>query len=292
MDNEMILEKKPEPVPEVRRFRINRRIKTLIVTCFIGAFLLAVFVGGIFITEDVVASDFSQKNLMPSASHWFGTDWLGRDMFLRTVKGLSISIVVGTVASVASAIIATIIGIVAATGSRWLDAVINWVIDLVMGVPHMVLLILVSFVCGKGLTGLLIGITVTHWCGLARLIRSEVLQLRTQQYIAVSRRLGKSSGWILIHHILPHMVPQFVIGIVLMFPHAILHESSLSFLGFGLPPEQPAVGIILAESMKHLSTGMWWLAVFPGVFLVLLVILFEKLGDNLRMIIDPYSAQE
>ena len=143
MDNEMILEKKPEPVPEVRRFRINRRIKTLIVTCFIGAFLLAVFVGGIFITEDVVASDFSQKNLMPSASHWFGTDWLGRDMFLRTVKGLSISIVVGTVASVASAVIATIIGIVAATGSRWLDAVINWVIDLVMGVPHMVLLILV-----------------------------------------------------------------------------------------------------------------------------------------------------
>ena len=88
------------------------------------------------------------------------------------------------------------------------------------------------------------------------------------------------------------MVPQFVIGIVLMFPHAILHESSLSFLGFGLPPEQPAVGIILAESMKHLSTGMWWLAVFPGVFLVLIVILFEKLGDNLRMIIDPYSAQE
>ena len=88
------------------------------------------------------------------------------------------------------------------------------------------------------------------------------------------------------------MVPQFIIGIVLLFPHAILHESSLSFLGFGLPPEQPAVGIILAESMKYLSSGMWWLAVFPGALLVFLVILFEKLGDNLRTIADPYSANE
>ena len=240
----------------------------------------------------MTASDFTQKNLPPSWSHFFGTDWLGRDMFLRTVKGLSLSITIGTIASVGSAVIATIIGIVAATGSRWLDSFINWLIDLVMGVPRLVLLILISFVCGKGLTGLLIGVTATHWCSLARLIRSEVLQLRTQQYIAVSRRLGKSSGWILLHHILPHMVPQFIIGIVLMFPHAILHESSLSFLGFGLPPEQPAVGIILAESMRYLSSGMWWLSLLPGLLLVLIVVLFEKLGDHLKQIIDPYSAHE
>ena len=88
------------------------------------------------------------------------------------------------------------------------------------------------------------------------------------------------------------MIPQFIIGLILLFPHAILHESSLSFLGFGLPPEQPAIGIILSESMKYLSSGMWWLAVFPGLSLLLLVILFEKLGDNLRKIIDPYSAHE
>jgi peptide/nickel transport system permease protein len=278
--------------PLKKRFYINRRTKTIFVSALIGAFILAIFIAGQFITDDMVAADFTQKNLAPSWSHWFGTDWLGRDMFLRTIKGLSISITVGTVASAASAVIATIIGIIAATGSRWLDEFINWFIDLVMGVPHLILLILISFVCGKGFTGLMIGLVCTHWCSLARLIRAEVLQIRTQQYIAVSRRLGHSSPWILIHHVLPHMVPQFIIGIVLLFPHAILHESSLSFLGFGLPPEQPAIGIILSESMKYLSSGMWWLAVFPGALLVLIVVLFEKLGDNLRAIIDPYSAQE
>ena len=118
------------------------------------------------------------------------------------------------------------------------------------------------------------------------------MQLRSQQYIAVSRRLGKSSGWILVNHLLPHLVPQFFVGLILMFPHAILHESAISFLGYGLPPEQPAIGIILAESMKYLSAGLWWPAVFPGLTLVLIVLLIDKLGDNLRMILDPYSAQQ
>ncbi len=154
------------------------------------------------------------------------------------------------------------------------------------------LVILISFAMGRGLKGLLIGIAATHWCSLARLIRGEVMQLRNQQYVAVSRRLGKSSGWILVNHLLPHLVPQFFVGLVLMFPHAILHEASVSFLGYGLPPEQPAIGIILSESMKYISSGMWWPAVFPGLIMVLTVLLVDRLGDNLRMILDPYSAQE
>ena len=93
-------------------------------------------------------------------------------------------------------------------------------------------------------------------------------------------------------HLIPHLVPQFIIGLILLFPHAILHESAVSFLGYGLSPEQPAIGIILAESMKFLSAGIWWHAVFPGLALVCIVILIDKLGDNLKMIIDPYSAQE
>jgi peptide/nickel transport system permease protein len=104
--------------------------------------------------------------------------------------------------------------------------------------------------------------------------------------------MGKSSGWILTHHLLPHLVPQFFVGLILLFPHAILHEAGVSFLGYGLPPEQPAIGIILSESMKYLSAGMWWTAVFPGILLVAIVLLVDKLGDSLRMIIDPYSAQE
>lgn len=275
-----------------KKQKINYRTKTLILSLAILCILAAVYIGGLFVQEEAVAVNFKQMNLKPSLTHFFGTDWLGRDLFLRTIKGLSISITVGMVASFASAIIATLIGIAAATGSKRLDQFINWLIDLVMGVPHMILLILISFACGRGMKGLLIGIAVTHWTSLARLIRGEVLQIRSQQYIRVSRKLGHGSGFILVKHILPHLVPQFIIGLVLMFPHAILHEASISFLGYGLPPEQPAIGIILSESMKYLSSGMWWIAVFPGLTLVIIVILLEKLGDNLKTLIDPYSAQE
>lgn len=274
------------------RSGMNRRKKTVILTCLILAVLLSAYIAGIFISDEAVAVDFANARKTPSLQHPFGTDWTGRDMLLRTLKGLSVSITVGIVASAISAVIAVLVGVAAATGSKLIDGFINWLIDLVMGVPHIILIILISFACGGGLTGLLAGIAVTHWTSLARLIRAEVLQIRSEQYIAVSRRLGKSSGWILTRHILPHMIPQFVVGLVLMFPHAILHEASASFLGFGLPPEQPAIGIILQESMKYISSGMWWLAFFPGLMLVIFVILFDRLGDNLKMLIDPYSAQE
>lgn len=272
--------------------KINRRTRTLLYTILMAALLIAAYAAGVLIPEEAVASSLMGAKLPPSWEHPFGTDALGRDLFLRTLKGLAVSMTVGIVASAISAVIAVLIGIAAATGSKRVDAFINWVIDLVMGVPHTVLIILISFAMGRGLKGLLIGIAATHWTSLARLIRGEVLQLRSQQYVAVSRRLGKSSGWILVHHLLPHLVPQFIVGLILMFPHAILHEASISFLGFGLPPEQPAIGIILSESMKYLSAGIWWPAVFPGALLVLIVLLIDKLGDNLRMIIDPYSAQE
>ena len=271
---------------------LNRRTKIIIYAAVIFLVLLGIYVSGAFLGDSQITADFSKKALPPSLEHPFGTDMLGRDMLVRTIKGLSVSIVVGVVASSVSAVIALIVGVVAATGKSWLDHFMNWLIDLVMGIPHTVLLILISFACGKGLKGVLIGVAVTHWTGLARIIRSEVLQLSSQQYIEVSRKLGHSNWWITIHHILPHMVPQFLIGLILMFPHAIMHESGLTFLGFGLSPEQPAIGIILSESMKYLSTGMWWLAFFPGLMLVIIVLLFDKLGENMKKIIDPYSSHE
>lgn len=273
-------------------FHLNRRRKTIIFAGLIIIVLFGVYLAGILLSDELITADFAQKALKPSLAHPFGTDMLGRDMLVRTIKGLSVSIAVGTTASVVSAVIALLAGVAAAAGSSWLDHVMNWVIDLVMGIPHTVLLILISFACGKGLKGVLIGVAVTHWTGLARIIRSEVLQIRSRQYIEVSRKLGHSGWWITLHHILPHMVPQFIIGLILMFPHAIMHESSLTFLGFGLSPEQPAIGIILSESMKYLSAGMWWLAFFPGLMLVIIVLLFDRLGENLKKIIDPYSAQE
>lgn len=211
----------------------------------------------------------------------FGTDMLGRDMLVRTIKGLSVSITVGTVASSVSAVIALIVGVVAATGAVWMDNFINWLIDLVMGIPHTVLLILISFACGKGLKGVLIGVAVTHWTGLARIIRSEVLQIRSQQYIEVSRKLGHSSWWITVNHILPHMIPQFIIGLILMFPHAIMHESSLTF--WDLDCLGAAGGRDYFVRVNEIPVHRNVVAgLFPGLMLVIIVLLFDRLGENLK----------
>ncbi len=277
---------------KISELKLNGRTRLLILTAIISLVLISVYACGLLIPEEAVAGDYMSASLPPSAAHIFGTDALGRDLFLRTLKGLSVSITVGMIASLISAVIAVFVGIAAASGSRRVDAAASWCIDLVMSVPHTILIILISFVLGRGLMGLLVGIAATHWCSLARLIRGEVLQLRGEQYIAVSRKLGKSTGWIVRNHLLPHLLPQFIVGLVLLFPHAILHEASVSFLGFGLPPEEPAIGIILSESMRYLSAGMWWSAAFPGLTLVLIVLLVDKLGEQLRLILDPYSAQE
>ena len=271
---------------------MNRRRRLIVSTAVLAAVVLGIYAAGLLIPEESIAAGFANAKRPPCLKFPFGTDALGRDLFLRTVKGLSVGMTVGIAASCVSAVIAVFVGIAAAMGSRAVDGFINWVIDLVMGVPHTILVILISFALGRGLKGLLIGIAATHWCSLARLIRGEVMQLRSQPYVAVSRRLGKSSGWILTHHLLPHLVPQFLVGLVLLFPHAILHEAAVSFLGYGLPPEQAAIGIILSESMKYISAGLWWPAVFPGAVLVAIVLLIDRLGDNLKTIIDPYSAQD
>lgn len=272
--------------------KLNYRYKTMLLSIVIVSIIIIIYTAGLIINEKDVAPNFNHMNLSPSFEHVFGTDWLGRDLFFRTLKGLSISITVGIISSSLGAVIATLVGIVAAMSPKYMDHFINWIINLVMGVPHMILLILISFACGKGMKGLLIGIVLTHWTNLARLIRGEVIQLRSSEYIAISSKLGRSKSWILVKHMIPHIMPQLIIGMVLIFPHAILHEASLSFLGYGLQPEEPAIGIILSESMRYLSTGYWWLSVFPGITMGLIVLLIDKLGDNLKILIDPYSAQE
>ncbi len=272
--------------------RVNHRTKLIILVTIMFILLVGIYICGRVIPNQAITGSFLNAKQAPSLKHLFGTDALGRDLFLRTIKGLSVSITIGAIASLISAFIAVLVGIAASIGNKKIDDAINWIIDLVMGVPHTILIILISFAFGRGMKGLLIGIAATHWCSLARLIESEVLRLRKEQYVLVSKKLGKSNWWILTNHMLPHLVPQFIVGIVLMFPHAILHEASVSFLGFGLSSEQAAIGIILSESMRYLSIGMWWTAVLPGLTLVLLVFLIDKIGEYLRMILDPYSAQE
>ncbi|MCI8333209.1 MAG: ABC transporter permease [Lachnospiraceae bacterium] len=270
----------------------NGRIRTAL---FFGAAVFLLFgitAGGLLLSEEAMVTDFSRKELAPGFPYLFGTDWLGRDMLARTLTGLSMSIRLGLLAAGISSLIALGLGIASATMGRAVDSVITWIIDLVMGIPHILLLILISYAAGKGLKGVIIGVSLTHWTSLARLIRGEVLQLKEASYIKVAKKLGMRPLDIARKHMLPHLFPQFLVGLVLLFPHAILHEASITFLGFGLSPEQPAVGVILSESMKYLATGKWWLAVFPGLLLVLTVMLFDMAGESLRKLLDPGSVHD
>lgn len=251
----------------------------------------AVLISGALLSGRAMVTDFSRKNLSPCPAYPFGTDWMGRDMLARTLAGLSLSIRIGLLTAWVSAAVALALGVAASLG-RWADAAVAWWIDLTMGVPHILLVMLISIACGRGAAGVTAGVALSHWTSLARVLRGELIQLRQAPYLLAAEKLGVSRRRIVTGHMLPHLLPQFVTGLVLLFPHAILHEASVTFLGFGLPPEQPAIGVILSESMGYLTTGKWWLALFPGAALAAVVMLFAGLGEQLRRLLDPASAHE
>jgi peptide/nickel transport system permease protein len=151
---------------------------------------------------------------------------------------------------------------------------------------------MLAFVFGGGLPGVATAIALTHWPNLARIVRAEMIQLKSADYIHISRRLGQSRFRIAVQHMLPHLIPQLFVGTLLIFPHAILHEAAITFLGLGLSPQQPAIGIILSESMRYLSAGMWWLAFFPGLALLLVVRAFDVLGNSLKVLTGTGSSRE
>ncbi len=274
------------------RFFLNRRQSTLLFLLVSLVILAGITVAGVLLEEQAAATDFTRTNLAPGRAFWFGTDWMGRDMFIRTIAGLSLSIRIGALTAAVSAAAALVLGTAAATLGRRADSVISWCIDLVMGIPHILLVMLISIACGRGFAGVVAGVSLSHWPSLARVIRGEVLQLRNAPYILVAEKLGVSKLQIAGRHMLPHLFPQFLTGLILLFPHAILHEASVTFLGFGLSSEQPAIGVILSESMQYLTTGRWWLALFPGLSLVLVVGVFALLGERVRYLLDPSSVHE
>ncbi len=276
----------------LQRFRQRNRRKQALVMSVLAVVLLLLLIGsGFFIGADRLTVNFDIANSAPSLKYPFGTDWLGRDMLVRTIKGLALSFWVGLLAAFVSAVIALVLSLLLLL-NKTMDTLVTGLIDLFLGLPHIVALILISFMIGGGLKGVIIAVALTHWPILARLLRAEIMQIKNTEYITVSRNMGKSWFWIARHHIMPHLLPQLVIGFILMFPHAILHEAGITFLGFGLSSEQPAIGIILSEAMGYLSSGMWWLAVFPGLMLLLMVAIFDSLGRNLRKVLDPFKGQQ
>ncbi|MBR6023391.1 MAG: ABC transporter permease [Methanobrevibacter sp.] len=267
---------------------LNLRQKTLLTIGLTGLVLLIIFISGTLINGNL-PTDFSIKMQAPSFSHPFGTDWMGRDMLIRTLKGLSLSIMIGLGASIISSIIATILAFVASF-NKYCDEFVSWLIDLFASIPHILLIMMISIALGKGAFGVTMAVAFSHWVNLTRVLRAEVLQINTSEYVNLSRKFGKSKLWIARQHILPLVLSQIFVGTLLVFPHAIMHESSVTFLGFGLSPHEPAIGIILSESMTYLAMGAWWLAFFPGIALLIVVLLFDIIGENLKRLVDPSEA--
>lgn len=266
---------------------VSKKGRSWIIVFISMTFFISLFLLGNLMNPAGLETDFLHRKIAPNFSYPFGTDWLGRDMLVRTIKGLCTSLKLGLLAASFSSIISLVLGLMAATLGPKIDYLVSGLIDLVMSTPHLVLLILISFACGGGVRGVVIAVAVSHWPHLARIIRAEILVLRESNFILLSQKFGKSTFWITWRHMVPHVLPQFIIGLILMFPHAILHSAGLTFLGFGIAPHDPSIGVLLSESMRHISTGYWWLAILPGLALIFTVKIFDTLGNCLRCICDP-----
>ena len=285
----MIKKKKADDKKQWFLYSANLRTKTLVIIALSALIIISIFVCGYFVRD--IPTSFINANQMPSLEHLFGTDWMGRDMFQRTIAGLGLSLMVGFIASAVSTCISIILGLFSSF-NKFADEAVAAIIDLFGSIPHILLIIIVSIMFGGGVYGVIMGVGLTHWTPLARVLRSEVKEIRTKEYIHLAQNLGKSKAWIALKHILPLIVSQIIVGVILMFPHAIMHEAAITFLGFGLPPHEPAIGVILAESMHYLSSGYWWLAFYPGASLLLVVLLFDLIGENVEKLLNPETAQE
>jgi peptide/nickel transport system permease protein len=253
--------------------------------------MAAVVVAAPLLGDLGLRTDLLARSRPPSLQHPFGTDPLGRDVLARTVKALSVSLWVGLVAALASAAIALALA-AASTFGRRADAAVGFLVDMALGLPHMVLLVLVAFALGGGRTAVIVAVGATHWPRLARILRAEMMQVLGSDYVTLSRRFGRSRAFIARHHLMPHVAPQLLVGTLLLFPHAILHEAGLTFLGFGADPATPAIGVMLAESMRSLTAGLWWLGVWPGLALLLVVLALDGVGTGLRGLVSPREAQD
>jgi peptide/nickel transport system permease protein len=267
----------------------DRRSRTLAYVGLSVLVVLGVVVAGGLAADAAQTTDLADRNLGPSAGHWFGTDRLGRDLLARTLAGLRLSLAIGVAAAVVSAGIALALASLAAVFGGWVDRAVGWLVDLFLALPHLVLLILVAFALGGGTGAVVAAVALTHWPTLTRVLRGRAREVMSSDYVAISRQLGHGRGWIARRHLTGHLAGHFLVGTVLLFPHAILHEAALSFLGLGVDPGEPSIGILLAESMRYLTAGAWWLAVLPGLCLLVVVQLVDTIGSNARALLDPRS---
>lgn len=250
----------------------------------LSALLLALLTAyGVSLLSADIPLDLLARYQAPSAAHWFGTDNLGRDLWLRCFQGALTSLQIGIGAALCSGIIAMLVASLTLIHPS-IDHLLRLIIDTLLSLPHLLLLILICFTVGGGKQGVILAVALTHWPKLALILRAEAQRIRTSDYMRLAQRLGNSRWHCWRAHYLPALTPQWFVGTLLMFPHAVLHSAALSFLGFGLAPHEPSLGILLADALRFLSNGCWWLAVFPGLILLLIVLLFDQCARAIQQL--------
>lgn len=205
----------------------------------------------------------------PSATHPFGTDLHGRDLFVRVASGVRISLLIAAACAVASTVIGTAVGVLSALAGGWVDRIVMRLVDTVNAVPHLLLGIVIVALYRGSILAIIASIALTHWTQVARIVRAEVLSLREREFVDAAISGGATRWQVARRHLLPAVVPQSVLSAVLLLPHAVWHESALSFLGLGMPPHRASLGTLLAEARDSLLLGSWWTLVFPSALLVL-----------------------
>ena len=274
----------------LRRFLSNRLsvIGLCIVTLMLLTALLAPVVTGAM-GLDPYSAVVRDRLKPPSAAHPFGTDNLGRDIFARVLYGARISMTIGLVVGLLSAIIGTTLGLYAST-NKVLDNVLMRLCDGLKAIPNILLAITLMAVLGANMHNVIISLTVVSIPGVARIARSQALLVREQTYVEAMRAAGAGKNRILWRHVLPNILSPVIVQMTFNFASAIISEASLSFLGAGIPIPAPSWGGMLNEARAYIYTG-WWMIAFPAVFTMLSVLGFNLFGDGLRDLLDPLSGR-
>ncbi|MGY0693362.1 ABC transporter permease [Virgibacillus sp. FSP13] len=267
-----------------RRFRQNKLALFGIVVIVLLA--IASFAGGPISGENYYENDLMRANQSPSGEHWFGTDNLGRDVFARTWYGAKISLFIGLMAALIDLVVGIIWGAVAGFFGGKVDEYMMRIADILYGVPYLLVVILLMVIMPQGLWTLIIAMTITGWINMARIVRGQVMQLRSEEYVMASQSLGASNSRLLFRHLVPNTMGPVLVTLTLTIPNAIFTEAFLSYLGLGVPAPLASWGTMSSDALPALQYYPYQLF-FPAFFICLTMLAFNVIGDGMRDALDP-----